>query len=75
MSGFGVPGIRLPSEWENSEAIATPFPSSRPTINNRFVNQDDALIDEGYDSEGGLPFHNAITDEAAEEYDDPGLAW
>ena len=38
LSGFGVPGIGLPSEWENSEAIATPFPSSWPTINNRFVN-------------------------------------
>ena len=47
-----------------------PFPLSRPTSNNRFVNQDDALFDEGYDSEGGLPFHNAITDEAAEEYDE-----
>ena len=35
LSGFGVPGIGLPSEWANLEAIATPFPSSRPTINNR----------------------------------------
>ena len=47
-----------------------PFPSSRPTSNNRFVNQDDALFDEGCDSEGGLPYHNNITDEAAEEYDE-----
>ena len=66
LSGFGVPGSGLPSELANSEAIATPFPSSRPTINNRFVNQYDALFDEGYDSKGGLPFHNAITDEAAD---------
>ena len=70
LSGFGVPGIGLPSEWANSEAIAMPFPSSRPTINNRFVNQDDALFDEGYDSEGGLPFYNDITEEAVEEYDE-----
>ena len=61
LSGFCVPGIGLPSEWANSEAIATPFPSSRTTINNRFVKQDDALFDEGYDYEGGLPFHNDIT--------------
>ena len=47
LSGFGVPGIGLPSEWANSEAIATPFPSSRPTINNRFVNQDNDGWDQG----------------------------
>ena len=35
LSGFGVPVIGLPSEWENLEAIATPFPLLRPTINNR----------------------------------------
>ena len=57
----------------NSEAIATPFPSSRPTINNCFINQYDALFDEGYDSKVGLPFHNAITDEAAEEYDETAI--
>ena len=73
LSGFSVPGIGLPSEWANSEAIATPFPSLRPTINNRFVNQDDALFDEGYDSEGGLPFHNDIKDGAAEEYDEAAI--
>ena len=32
------------------------FPSKRPSIVNRFTNQDPIQIDQGYDSEGGTPY-------------------
>jgi hypothetical protein len=32
------------------------FPSAVPTLKNQFHNQNSELSDEGYDSEGGLPF-------------------
>jgi hypothetical protein len=39
-----------------SRAILADFPSEIPKVHNRFSNQDEALNDDGYDSEGNLPY-------------------
>ena len=65
--------VRNPSPTVNSkgsrkEADAprgSIFPSTIPKLKKRFFNQDSELNDEGYDSEGGLPFF------ANEEVDNP----
>ena len=48
------------------------FPSTIPKIQNRFLNQNSALNDEGYDSEGGLPFFaDEEVDDATEYFEEP----
>ena len=39
-----------------SRAILADFPSEIPKVHNRFSNQDEALNDDGYDSEVNLPY-------------------
>jgi hypothetical protein len=51
-------------EGAASSANFANFPSKIPTVKNRFANQDSTLNDEGYDSEGNLPYF------ADEEQDD-----
>ena len=51
-------------EGAASSANFGDFPSKIPTVKNRFANQDSTLNDEGYDSEGNLPYF------ADEEQDD-----
>ena len=60
VAGLDLHGSGSPSELANMGALHTPFPSSRPTPVNRFTNQYDDLFDDGYDSEGALPFYDNL---------------
>ena len=52
-------------------ALPTPFLSSQPTPVNGFTNQDNALFDDRYDSEGSLLFYDEIAfDETADNYEE-----
>jgi len=44
------------------------FPSTIPMVKNRFFNQNSDLNDDGYDSEGGLPFFADMQDDNAVEF-------
>jgi hypothetical protein len=44
------------------------FPSTIPTLNNRFFNQNSELNDDGYDSKGGLPFFTDNDVDDADNY-------
>ena len=55
-------------------ALPTPFPSSRPTTVYRFTNEDDARFDDGYDSEGALPFYDDLAlDKTTEHYEEDAI--
>ena len=50
------------------------FLSSFGTVQNRFINQNSELNDEGYDSEGNLPhFANANLNDDMDEYNEPSI--
>ena len=50
------------------------FPSSFGTVQNRFINQNSELNDEGYDSEGNFPhFANANINDDMDEYNEPSI--
>jgi hypothetical protein len=50
------------------------FPSSSGTVQNRFINQNSELNDEGYDSEGNLPhFANANLNDDMDEFNEPSI--
>ena len=52
------------------------FPSKRPSIVNRFTNQDPIQIDQGYDSEGGTPYiDDTIPDDDINEAPLPSYWW
>ena len=75
VAGLGLHGSGSPLEWENMGALTTPFPSSRPTPVNCFTNQDDALFDDGYDSEEALPFYDDLAlDETADHYEEEAIS-
>jgi hypothetical protein len=57
-------------EVSASRAILADFPSEIPTVQNRFANQDEALNDEGYDSEGDLPYFADEDADDIEGYDE-----
>jgi len=53
-------------------ALNTAFPTEIPAVNDRFCNQDDALFDQGYDSEGEQLYYDPValdedTDDLVEE--------
>jgi hypothetical protein len=75
---FDVPNPFLHVNEDNSpERADAPrgsiFPSTIPTIQNRFFNQNSALNDEGYDSEGGLPYFadEEEVDNATQYFEEP----
>jgi hypothetical protein len=76
---FDVPNSVLQVDEDDSpERADAPrgsiFPSTIPTVQNRFFNQNSVLIDEGYDSEGGLPFFaDEEVDDANEYFEEPLL--
>jgi hypothetical protein len=57
-----------------SSANFANFPSEIPNLKNRFVNQDSTLNDEGYDSEGNLPFFADEEQDDIEGYEEPPIA-
>jgi hypothetical protein len=57
-----------------SSANFANFPSEIPTLKNRLANQDSTLNDEGYDSEGNLPFFADEEQDDIEGYDEPHTA-
>ena len=46
------------------------FPSEIPTLKNRFVNLNATLNDEGYDSEGNLPYFADEQEDDIEGYEE-----
>ncbi len=52
-----------------SRAILVNFPSKIPTLQNCFTNQDENLNNEGYDSEGDLPYF-ADEDEGVDDFEE-----
>ncbi len=63
-------------EIDNTTAVAATmvgppaasFPVTRPSVINRFTNQDSNMIDNGYDSEGGIPYiDDALLDDDFDE--------
>ena len=53
-----------------SSANFANFPSKIPTVKNRFANQDSTLNDEGYDSEGNLPYFADEQEDDIEGYEE-----
>ena len=50
-------------------ALNTVFPTEIPAVNDRFSNHDNALFDQGYDSEGGQLYYDPIAlDEDADNF-------
>jgi hypothetical protein len=49
------------------------FPSAVPTVQNRFFNQNPEWNDEGYDSEGGLPYFANDEEVDADDYNEAPL--
>jgi hypothetical protein len=73
--------IHLPGGADdNEEGIVLPdaprgsiFPSAVPTVQNRFFNQNPESNDEGYDSEGGLPYFADKEEVNADNYNEATL--
>jgi len=57
-------------EGAASNANFGDFPSKIPTLKNRFVNQNATLNDEGYDSEGNLPYFADEQEDDIEGYEE-----
>jgi hypothetical protein len=58
-----------------SVALNTPFPTHLPQKNDRFSNHDEALYDEGFDSEGEQMFYDPVAlDEDADDFIEEAIA-
>ena len=58
------------NEGAASSANFGDFPSEIPTLKNGFANQDPTLNDEGYDSEGNLPYFADEQEDDVEGYEE-----
>jgi len=75
--GLGGLGVNAREQAEVSVSTAaqiTQFPTEIPSVNDRFCNHNDALFDQGYDSEGQQLYYNPVAlDGDADDLDEEAI--
>ena len=67
--GVSAAAGRQAGATASTVALNTAFPTEIPAVNDRFCNQDDALFDQGYDSEGEQLYYDPVAlDEDADDF-------
>ena len=74
LNGLGANAQEQAGVSVSTAAQITQFPTEIPSVNDRFCNHDDALFDQGYDSEGQQLYYDPFAlDEDADDLDEEAI--